>query len=300
MKILDDTISQKKWTVIYGHQISGFGKENYLAFLKELKKERDAGNIEVVTYKYMYETFGDWKVPVDFGKTKYTVDFYSTDAKTYLASTIVESGSTASVPDGLEFLNNAVLKGWSEDLNNVTDNLKVYALCEYPNGKEVSKTDSPAVRIHKCTFSEKYKSDSDGHWQVCSDCGKANDKSYHSKTSENGKDICIICGYVIGKSTQSQQQNNNSSVAVQSQNPSASVNNDNSNTSQPNAENIQSDESTDQAIESDTKNEDSEKKSSDKFKVLKIAIVAEVVLVVAAAIAVPFIIKKKHKKIKED
>ncbi|MBP0983970.1 MAG: chitobiase/beta-hexosaminidase C-terminal domain-containing protein, partial [Oscillospiraceae bacterium] len=54
------------------------------------------------------------------------------------------------------------------------------------------------VSAHK--WSREWKSDKDGHWRVCTDCGIAGVKSAHisgGAATETTSEICTVCGYVI-------------------------------------------------------------------------------------------------------
>ena len=54
------------------------------------------------------------------------------------------------------------------------------------------------VSAHK--WSKEWKSDKDGHWRECTDCGIAGEKSAHisgGAATETTAEICTVCGYVI-------------------------------------------------------------------------------------------------------
>ena len=54
------------------------------------------------------------------------------------------------------------------------------------------------VSAHK--WSREWKSDKDGHWRECTDCGIAGEKSAHvsgGASTETTAEICTVCGYVI-------------------------------------------------------------------------------------------------------
>ncbi len=54
------------------------------------------------------------------------------------------------------------------------------------------------VSAHK--WSREWKSDKDGHWRECTDCGIAGEKSAHvsgGAATETTAEICTVCGYVI-------------------------------------------------------------------------------------------------------
>jgi hypothetical protein len=127
---IDKAIANKSWDVIAAHgidlEISTNTEQNVRMILDYLKKKEAEGVLEVVTYKEAHEKHATWSGNVDFGDTKYTVDFYDADQTTLLASQVVIEGAAAtapavSAPAGMEF------NGWNVPINNVTDNMKVYA-----------------------------------------------------------------------------------------------------------------------------------------------------------------------------
>lgn len=139
-KIVDTHIENKTWEVIYGHGLSECSEETIRGLCEYLAEKEAQGLVKVVTYKYMHEHFGDWESPVDFGKTTYSVDFYGTDGKTLVATAVVNEGEGATVPDGITVADGYTLKGWSGDFSNVTNNIKVTAICTDASGKTVSST----------------------------------------------------------------------------------------------------------------------------------------------------------------
>lgn len=146
---IDDAIANKSWVSLFTH---GFNDdnitENYLRYILDyLKEKEDAGELEVVTYKHIYENLANWQGDVDFGDTKYTVDFYSTDNKTLLTSSVVVEGGSAELPL-LDVANGVVFKGWSASTDNVTGNMSVYAQCSYADGSKVETTDASPLKLH--------------------------------------------------------------------------------------------------------------------------------------------------------
>ena len=152
--IVDNAIANKSWEVLYWHTLSEFdvdrdaatGETNFLKLMDYLKEKENAGVLEVATYKDVHEKCANWSKTVKLGDTKYTVDFYGSDNKTLLDSLVVVKGNSATAPE-IEIAAGASFKNWSIDFSKVTDNIKVYAVCEYDNGNEVSTTSENVVTI---------------------------------------------------------------------------------------------------------------------------------------------------------
>ncbi len=142
--IIDEQIENKTWEVIYAHNFDECSEETLRAVLDYLAEKKAQGLVDVVTYRYMHETFGDWQGEVDFGDTNYTVEFYGTDNKTYLGKCVAVRGQAAALENKLKIEDGYTFKGWSESINNIEDNMKVYAICVDENGDEVS-TSIPSV-----------------------------------------------------------------------------------------------------------------------------------------------------------
>ncbi len=150
--IIDTNIENKTWEVIYAHRFSECSEETLRAVLDYLAEKEKAGLVEVVTYKDMHENFGDWESPVNFGDTKYTVEFYGTDKTTYLGKSVAVKGGSVTAPDNIEVADGYTLTGWSAALDNVTDNYKVYAICTDKDGNIISPDVDSVVDIAKTYY----------------------------------------------------------------------------------------------------------------------------------------------------
>lgn len=142
--IIDTHIKNKTWEVIYAHDFNECSEETLRATLDYLKEKQTQGLVDVVTYKFVHETFGDWAEPVDFGDTTYTVEFYGSDSKTFLGKSVTVKGKSAAEPEALNLADGYTFEGWSADISNITDNMKVYALCKDADGNYAGK-DSESV-----------------------------------------------------------------------------------------------------------------------------------------------------------
>ena len=93
------------------------------------------------------------------------------------------SGGSFVIPDGLE------------EETVITVSAKTAANEFYKAGEGSAEV---IVSAHK--WSREWKSDKDGHWRVCTDCGIAGVKSAHisgGAATETTSEICTVCGYVI-------------------------------------------------------------------------------------------------------
>ncbi len=151
-QIIDEQIENKTWEVIYAHNTKECSEETLRAVLDYLVEKRDAGLVDVVTYRYVHETFGDWESPVDFGDTTYTVEFYGSDKNEYLGKSVVVKGASAVLPEGLILDEGYTLTGWSESLENITGNKKVYALCADKDGKTVDVSLPSVIHTQKIFY----------------------------------------------------------------------------------------------------------------------------------------------------
>ncbi len=109
---IEDAVANKKWVVFAGHgshDIKSKVLEELLKFISETE------GAECVTLKYMFETYGNYSTPQDFGPTYYTVDFTDESGKV-INSQVVVKGTAAKAPSGYN---------WDTDVSNVTTNLTV-------------------------------------------------------------------------------------------------------------------------------------------------------------------------------
>ena len=144
--LIDNAINNKSFTILATHgydEVTGmpsYTHDYLIQVLDYLKEKEDAGELEVVTYRDLFKRFADWETPVDLGDTKYTVDFYSIDGKTLLGSSVVVEGGAAVAPS-LPAIPGITYTGWTADITNVTDNMKVSATAQYADGTSVDKDD---------------------------------------------------------------------------------------------------------------------------------------------------------------
>ncbi|MBO5909840.1 MAG: hypothetical protein J6Q67_08895 [Clostridia bacterium] len=149
-----------QWKVWFAHNTSELNEKTLRSMLDEIKKQEKEGKLEVVTYRTMYTKNAVWQGNVDLGKTKYTVDFYSTDNKTLLYSAVVNEGGSATAPQ-IETSKGVTFKKWSGSFSNVTKNMSVYAICD-----NVKTSDPSAVGLkHDHLFF------ASGKTQTCELCG---------------------------------------------------------------------------------------------------------------------------------
>lgn len=189
--IIDQQIQNKTWEVIYAHNTGECSEETLRAVLDYLVEKKNAGLVDVVTYRHMYETFGDWESPVDFGNTTYTVEFYGSDKTEYLGKKVVVKGKAASAPEGLLLDTGYTLTGWSESLENITDNKKVYALCADKDGNTVAATLPSVIHTQKIFYIDSANgSDTNSGFSA----EKAFKTINAAVTAANGADfsVCII------------------------------------------------------------------------------------------------------------
>ena len=202
--LIDELIANKSWKGIFTHgynEVTGLKyDEAYLRrVLDYLKSKEQEGVLEVVTYKYVYENLANWAKPIDFGDTKYTVDFYTPDGKTLLGSSVAIEGEAAS-PPLYELADGYVLKGWSGDISKVTDNRKVTAKLEYTGSGSGNVATAITPHVHRWGA---YRSNESGHWRVCENaaCGKEEETfAYHVEGAPATADkpqTCTVCGRVL-------------------------------------------------------------------------------------------------------
>ena len=190
---IDNAIKNKDWVVIATHgydDIVPYSEKYLRQVLDYLKEKEDAGLLEVVTYKHIYKNFGNWQGDVDFGDTKYTVDFYSTDKKTLLGSSVVVEGKAAEEPL-LDIAGGVKFNGWSQSIDKVTDNMSVYADCSYNDGTKVSETDASPLKEHADHTWGNFTVDKNGHIGACTVCGEKSEKVEHTFKDN----VCSTCGY---------------------------------------------------------------------------------------------------------
>ncbi len=137
--IIDRMIRNRDWIVIYAHNFTEFPEEVMREVLGYAQQKKNDGLFDIVTYKHMYKTFGEFESPVDFGKNRYTVNFYGTDNSTFLGSVSVLDGDAAEMPAGYVVKQGYTFVRWSEDISAVSGNMNVYAICrDNTSGLEIS------------------------------------------------------------------------------------------------------------------------------------------------------------------
>lgn len=127
--IIDRMIRNKEWIVIYAHNLTEFPEDVMRETLSYAQEKQQEGLFDIVTYKHMYKTFGNFENPVDFGKNRYTVTFYGTDNSTLLGTASVLDGEAATAPAGYVAKKGYTFTGWSNSVDSVTGNMSVYAIC---------------------------------------------------------------------------------------------------------------------------------------------------------------------------
>ena len=143
-KLIDDAISNKSFTILATHgyeEVTGmpsYTHEYLIKLLDYLKEKEDAGELEVVTYRDLFKRFAEWETPVDLGDTKHTVDFYALDGQTLIGSSVAVEGGAAVAPS-MPAIPGITYTGWTADITNVTDNMKVSATAQYADGTPVDK-----------------------------------------------------------------------------------------------------------------------------------------------------------------
>lgn len=150
--IIDEQIENKSWEVIYAHNFDECSETTLRAVLDYLKEKKAEGKVDVVTYRYMHENFGDWASPVDFGDTTYTVEFYGSDNTTFLGRTVTVRGKTAALASTLVLDDGYTFDSWSKSVDNIQDNIRVYAICKDASGKTVPTTEPSVVTTKLCYY----------------------------------------------------------------------------------------------------------------------------------------------------
>ena len=111
---------RKEWLILFAHDFSEISQSDLEALLDYIN---ETDGVKGVTYKYMYENFGNYPTKQDFGKTYYTVSY--TDKKgTVIEEKVVAAGSYVSskpskIPEGTTWSNTEVI---------VEDNMIISAL----------------------------------------------------------------------------------------------------------------------------------------------------------------------------
>ncbi|MBR0277070.1 MAG: polysaccharide deacetylase family protein, partial [Clostridia bacterium] len=127
--IIDRMIRNKDWIVIYAHNFSEFPEAIMREVFDYAKQKQDEGVFDIVTYKYIYQNFAEFENPVDFGRDTFNVNFYGTDNKTLLGTSSVYDGDDATAPEGYVVKEGYTFSRWSQPIENVTENMNVYAIC---------------------------------------------------------------------------------------------------------------------------------------------------------------------------
>ncbi|MBE6798139.1 MAG: hypothetical protein E7531_07415 [Ruminococcaceae bacterium] len=109
--------NRKEWLILFAHDFGEISQSDLEALLQHIK---DTEDMQCVTYKYMYENFGNYSKPQNFGDTFYTVSYADKDGKVFeekvVKSGSIVSGSPDNAPEGTE---------WSEIAYTVTDNITI-------------------------------------------------------------------------------------------------------------------------------------------------------------------------------
>lgn len=126
---------KKEWLILFAHDFGEISQSDLDALLQHIS---DTEDMQCVTYKYMYENFGNYSKPQDFGDTFYTVSYADKDGKVF-EEKVVKSGSTISgvpenVPEGTE---------WNEIALTVTDNVTITPVVKNETTKPSDKPSTP-------------------------------------------------------------------------------------------------------------------------------------------------------------
>lgn len=114
--------NHNEWLILFCHGFDEISAEDLTALLTHINETE---NMYPVTYKYMFETYGKYDTPQDFGPTYYTVDYY--DGENLVDSKVVEKGKASVDPEGQ----------WDTDTSVITDNLKVNKITESDTVNEI-------------------------------------------------------------------------------------------------------------------------------------------------------------------
>ncbi len=107
----------KEWVILFAHGFNEISQSN----LEELLKHIDTTeNIECVTYKYMYENFGNYATPQDFGDTYYTVSFTDKDGNIFEERVVAAGERISAIPE-----NPPADTQWAEQTVIVSGNMTV-------------------------------------------------------------------------------------------------------------------------------------------------------------------------------
>lgn len=102
--------SKKEWLILFAHDFNEISQADLEALLDHINETE---GVKGVTYKYMYENFGNYPTEQDFGKTYYTVTYVDKN-NTVVEEKVATAGSYISskpsnVPDGTIWSNTQVI-----------------------------------------------------------------------------------------------------------------------------------------------------------------------------------------------
>ncbi len=118
--ILNRAAANNEWSILFAHDFSEISSND----LKKLLQFIDTtDNLECVTYKYMYENFGNYSTPVDFGSTYYTVSFLNADGKVFEERVVAAGETIKAIPE-----NPPTNTEWNDETITVNTNIKIKPL----------------------------------------------------------------------------------------------------------------------------------------------------------------------------
>lgn len=102
--------NRKEWLILFAHDFNEISQPDLEALLQHIN---DTEGIKGVTYKYMYENFGNYPEKQDFGKTYYTVSYVDNNG-TVIEEKVVAAGGYVStkptkIPEGTSWKNSEII-----------------------------------------------------------------------------------------------------------------------------------------------------------------------------------------------
>ena len=100
----------KEWLILFAHDFNEISQPDLEALLQHIN---DTEGVKGVTYKYMYENFGNYPQKQDFGKTYYTVSYVDGNG-TVIEEKVVAAGGYVStkptkIPEGTSWKNSEII-----------------------------------------------------------------------------------------------------------------------------------------------------------------------------------------------
>lgn len=129
--------NRKEWLILFAHDFNEISQPDLEALLQHIN---DTEGIKGVTYKYMYENFGNYPEKQDFGKTYYTVSYVDNNG-TVIEEKVVAAGAYVStkpskIPEGTSWKNSEIIV----DGNITIKPVKNGDVSSTPTGNETPST----------------------------------------------------------------------------------------------------------------------------------------------------------------